>query len=62
MQWICVGVVKFGGMDEELFSVGQLAGPGTYRCQTCGKETKEYALSHEIEPCPCGGVTFRRVD
>jgi hypothetical protein len=49
-------------MDEEQFTVGQLAGPGTYRCEACGKETTEYALSFEIEPCTCGNVTFRRVD
>ncbi len=49
-------------MDEQVFTVGQLAGPGTYRCEACGRETAEYALSFEIEPCPCGGTLFRRVD
>lgn len=49
-------------MDEQQFTVGQLAGPGTYRCEACGKVTTEYALSFEIEACSCGNVTFRRVD
>jgi len=49
-------------MDETTFTVGQLAGPGTYRCLTCGQEAAEYALSFVIEQCRCGGVTFRRVD
>src|SRR5579864_292736 len=49
-------------MDEQSFTVGQLAGPGTYRCTACGKETIEYSLSFEIEPCSCGNVTFLRVD
>jgi Zinc-ribbon containing domain len=49
-------------VDETTFTVGQLAGPGVYRCLACGKETVEYALSFEIEACPCGGVTFRRID
>jgi zinc ribbon family protein len=49
-------------MDDVTFVVGQLAGPGTYQCQTCGAERKEYALSFEIEPCGCGGTTFRRTD
>ncbi|MBV8221761.1 MAG: hypothetical protein JO293_00195 [Candidatus Eremiobacteraeota bacterium] len=49
-------------MDEQTFSVGQLAGPGTYRCTACGRTVTEYALSFEIEPCACGGITFRRVD
>lgn len=50
-------------MDEDAtFTVGQLAGPGTYRCEQCGKETVEYALSFVIEPCSCGGTVFRRVD
>jgi len=43
-------------MDEQAFTVGQLAGPGTYRCRSCGKEVTEYSLSFEIEPCACGGV------
>jgi hypothetical protein len=49
-------------MDEQMFTVGQLAGPGTYRCTACGRETTEYALSFEIEACPCGGTLFRRID
>lgn len=49
-------------MDEQTFTVGQLAGPGTYRCLACGAEVTEYALSFEIEPCGCGGTAFRRVD
>ena len=49
-------------MDEPAFTVGQLAGPGTYRCEACGRETTEYALSFEIEPCSCGGTLFRRID
>ncbi|MDQ2817246.1 MAG: zinc ribbon-containing protein [Candidatus Eremiobacteraeota bacterium] len=49
-------------MEEDLFVVGQLAGPGTYRCDACANETVEYALSFQIEPCPCGGETFHRVD
>ena len=49
-------------MDETLFTVGQLAGPGTYRCLACGNVTVEHALSFEIEPCVCGGATFRRID
>ena len=49
-------------MDDIRFVVGQLAGPGIYRCETCGRETTEYALSFEIEPCMCGGDTFMRVD
>jgi hypothetical protein len=49
-------------MDEEAFVVGQLAGPGTYRCEACGAQFSEYALSFEIEPCPCGGMLYRRVD
>lgn len=49
-------------MDECQFTAGQLAGPGTYRCEECGKEIVEYALSFEIEECSCGSVTFRRVD
>jgi len=48
--------------EEDAFVVGQLAGPGTYRCDACGKETTEYALSFEIEPCDCGGSAFHRVD
>lgn len=62
MQWICVGSGKLDRMDETTFTVGQLAGPGTYRCLTCGDQTVEYALSFEIEACRCGGVTFQRVD
>ena len=49
-------------MDDVTFVVGQLAGPGTYQCQACGLERTEYALSFEIEPCRCGGTTFRRTD
>ncbi|PZR61397.1 MAG: hypothetical protein DLM53_09205 [Candidatus Eremiobacter antarcticus] len=49
-------------VDEQSFSVGQLAGPGTYQCESCGKVTVEHALSFEIEPCSCGNVTFRRID
>ena len=49
-------------MDERKFCVGQLAGPGTYRCLACGRQWAEYALSFEIEPCPCGGTAFERVD
>lgn len=53
---------KISEMDDDTFFVGQLAGPGTYRCETCGLERIEYALSFEIEECPCGATTFRRVD
>ena len=53
---------KFSGVDDTSFVVGQLAGPGTYRCEACGRERTEYALSFEIEPCACGGMTFRRID
>ncbi|MBC5826535.1 MAG: hypothetical protein GIW99_02445 [Candidatus Eremiobacteraeota bacterium] len=49
-------------MDEKTFVVGQLAGPGTYRCDACGRQTVEYALSFEIEQCACGSTTLRRVD
>ena len=49
-------------MDDTKFVVGQLAGPGTYRCEACGRERTEFALSFEIEACPCGGTTFRRID
>jgi hypothetical protein len=49
-------------MDEQTFTVGQLAGPGSYRCLSCGRLFTEYALSFEIEPCQCGGVTFWRED
>jgi len=49
-------------MDDVTFVVGQLAGPGTYPCQACRLAIKAYALSFEVEPCPCGGTTFRRVD
>jgi len=49
-------------MDDVTFVVGQLAGPGTYQCLACGLEVKEYALSFELEPCLCGGTTFRRID
>ena len=49
-------------VDETAFVVGQLAGPGTYQCAACGRTTTEYALSFEIEACPCGGTAFRRVD
>jgi hypothetical protein len=49
-------------MDEQTFIVGQLAGPGTYRCVACGAEITEYALSFEIEACACGGAVFKRVD
>jgi hypothetical protein len=49
-------------MDEHTFTVGQLAGPGSYRCLACEAEFTEYALSFEIEPCRCGGTTFARVD
>jgi len=49
-------------VDEIAFVVGQLAGPGTYRCDACSATRTEYALSFEIEACPCGGTTFRRVD
>lgn len=49
-------------MAEELYVFGQLAGPGTYRCEACGKQYVEHALSFEIERCECGGETFRRVD
>jgi hypothetical protein len=48
--------------EETLFVVGQLAGPGTYRCERCGDRWTEYALSFVIEPCGCGGETFRRMD
>ena len=30
-------------MDDDVTVVGQLAGPGTYRCTACGRETDEYA-------------------
>ena len=49
-------------MDDVVVVVGQLTGPGTYRCTACGRETDEYALSFEIEPCSCGNDAFRRVD
>jgi len=49
-------------MDERTFTVGQLAGPGTYKCEACGREITEYALSFEVEPCVCGGTLFRRID
>jgi hypothetical protein len=49
-------------MDDTEFVVGQLAGPGTYRCESCGRESDEYALSFQIDPCECGGTRFRRVD
>jgi hypothetical protein len=49
-------------MDDGMFTVGQLAGPGTYRCEACDRDVTEYALSFEIEPCSCGGTVFRRVD
>jgi hypothetical protein len=48
--------------EPEMFVVGQLAGPGTYRCDACGKQWVEYALSFVVEPCACGGTTFRRID
>ena len=54
--------LKFPAMDETEFVVGQLAGPGSYRCESCGAQREETALSFEIEPCPCGGERFRRVD
>jgi len=53
---------KAMGMDESKFVAGQLAGPGSYRCTSCGATFTEYALSHEIEECSCGGLTFERVD
>ena len=49
-------------MDDTLFVVGQLAGPGTYRCESCGLERTEFALTFEVEECACGGTAFRRVD
>lgn len=49
-------------MDDEVVVVGQLTGPGTYRCTACGAETDEYALSFEIEPCACGNDSYYRVD
>jgi len=49
-------------MDDATVVVGQLTGPGKYRCTACGRETDEYALSFEIEACPCGNIAFRRVD
>ncbi len=49
-------------VDDRAFVVGQLAGPGTYRCESCGAERTEYALSFQIEECACGGTTFRRTD
>jgi hypothetical protein len=48
--------------EDTIFTVGQLAGPGKYRCEKCGKETVEYALSFVIEVCSCGGTTFKRMD
>jgi Zinc-ribbon containing domain len=62
LKRFCVGTAKKMPMDDVTFVVGQLAGPGTYQCQACGLEVKEYALSFEIEPCPCGGTTFKRID
>jgi hypothetical protein len=47
-------------MDDRRFVVGQLAGPGTYRCEACNKEFTEFALSFVIEPCACGGTVFWR--
>ena len=59
---LCQRPEKNQPMDDVTFVVGQLAGPGTYQCQACGREAKEYALSFEVEPCPCGGTTFKRID
>lgn len=53
---------KISSMDETAFVIGQLAGPGTYRCETCGHVRVETALSFEIEECACGGGSFRRLD
>jgi hypothetical protein len=49
-------------VNDDRFLVGQLAGPGTYRCEACGAQTVEYVLSFEIEACSCGGEVFRRID
>ena len=57
-----VSAENLKAVEDATFTVGQLAGPGTYRCVACQKERTEYALSFEIEPCPCGGTTFVRVD
>lgn len=39
---------------------GEVAGPGTLQCKSCGEEIHFYAVSH-IPPCPrCRGTTFRR--
>jgi|GEM_PF-2546692 len=54
--------MRLDSAADDVFVVGQLAGPGTYRCDACGKVTIEYALSFLIEPCDCGGMTFRRID
>jgi Zinc-ribbon containing domain len=54
--------LKNRDMDDAAFVVGQLAGPGTYRCESCGLQWTEHALSFEIEQCECGGTAFRRVD
>ena len=59
---LCLIGRKIPAMDDNTFFVGQLAGPGTYRCEACGLERIEYALSFEVEECPCGGTKFRRVD
>jgi hypothetical protein len=48
--------------DERRYVVGQLAGPGTYRCTVCGREREEFALSFEIEACDCGNIAFDRID
>ncbi|MGH6635944.1 MAG: zinc ribbon-containing protein [Gammaproteobacteria bacterium] len=39
---------------------GEIAGPGTLRCERCGEEVR-LAATHEIPRCPnCGGEEFRR--
>ncbi len=39
---------------------GEISGPGTLRCSTCG-ETLSFTQPGEIPPCPkCGGTLFER--
>jgi polyhydroxyalkanoate synthesis regulator phasin len=43
-----------------LYQAGEVTGPGTLVCDTCGAET-HFVKAGRIPPCAdCGGLTFRR--
>lgn len=47
--------------SDALYQTGEITGPGSLRCENCGREVRFRSSGH-IPPCPaCHGTRFRRI-